>query len=171
MDGGEVRIRISAWVNRTENPSKVLKAIKNVVPVSEEDELPDQLGEGWPRLMVFETSGLDKLYKLRNSFRTNRILDTARMLLRSSLRGTSMELLVHKQAALSGSIVLCEGEEESPLGAIHIEILLPEHMEGNVTVFLDWLAPKTSEGRIVKEATQAEVIAALRGGAFTAQSS
>ncbi len=161
--GGDVRIRITAWVNRTESASRVAVAIRNVVPVAEEDEVPGSSGEGWPRPLVFETQGLEKLYKLRNSFRSNRILDTARMLLRSSLRGTTMVLLLHKQAAYSGSVVVCEGEEESPMGAIRLEISLPPHMEENVRVFLDWLAPKTSEGRIVREATQAEVRAALRG--------
>ncbi len=160
-----VTIRVYAWLNRTEDQAKVLAAIKNVIPLSEEDEVPEStLGEArWPRLVMYETQGLDKLLKLRNALRMNRVLDTARMLLRASSRGTTMELLLHKQAALKGHVVLCESDDESPLGVIRVEITLPPHMLDRMHLFLDWMAPKTSRGRIVKEVKYGELVSALRG--------
>ncbi|HDM92808.1 MAG TPA: hypothetical protein ENG69_05385 [Candidatus Korarchaeota archaeon] len=165
----DVTIRVYTYLNRTEDPLKILMAIRNVIPVSEEDEVLESSARyvKWPRLVIYETQGLDKLLKLRNAFRSNRVLDTARMLLKASARGTTMELLLHKQAALKGHIVLCESNDESPLGVIRVEITLPPHMFGRMNLFLDWMAPKTSRGKIVKEVRYGELASALKSSETT----
>ncbi len=154
MDGRElledvVRVRVSARVFPTEVAGRVARAILQVVPLPEESlDLEGDFVRG-------EGRGLAPLAKLWRSLRNDRILDTARMLLRARRVGEETSLLVHKQAALYGRIRLCESQEESPLGAIEIRIWVEG---GGLEYLIDWMAPRTRDGKIVQEITSADLI-------------
>jgi len=77
-----------------------------------------------------------------------KILDTVRAVLLRNLREKRTELLLHKQAAYAGKVGLVEFDDESPFGAIHVEIC------GNLEEFIDWFSPKTKEGKPILKSQQ-----------------
>ena len=133
----------------SEGESKVLKAVSSVIPIEEEDDVRVEGG-----VLRVRVEGYDRLLKLRESFRRNRVLDTARDLLIRSRRGRSFEISIHKQAAFRGLIKLCEDDSESPLGVIRVRI----HYPGDLNVFLNWIAPRTKRGRAVGEVSTKELV-------------
>lgn len=82
-----------------------------------------------------ETTALEPLKKM---VWDKKILDTVRGRLLRSEKDGKVTLLVNKQAALAGRIGVCDREDESPLGAIHVTF---------DASLIDWFSPKTSEGK------------------------
>jgi predicted RNA binding protein with dsRBD fold (UPF0201 family) len=152
-------IYIEVWTRAfpSESAERVLMAVKNVIPFDESLDDVEISGESVKEIRV-SSNRHECLIKLRDSLRSNKILDTARMLLKSNVRGDETEILLHKQAAFNGRVHLCETEEESPLGAIKVSIRVP----GAINAFIDWLAPKTEKGRIVKELSTEEFLSMIR---------
>ena len=133
----------------SEGENRVIRAVSSVVPLEEEDDVRVEGG-----LLRVRVEGYERLLKLRESLRRNRVLDTARDLLIRSRRGGSFEISVHKQAAFWGTIKLCEDDSESPLGAIRVRIQYP----GDPDVFLNWIAPRTRRGRAVREVSTRQLV-------------
>ncbi|MCC6028861.1 MAG: hypothetical protein LM591_01810 [Candidatus Korarchaeum sp.] len=147
-----LRLILEAEVYPTEDEKKVIQAMKTIVPFSE--ELDDvEIEEGEIKVIRVTKDGYESLSKLRNSFRSNRILDTARSLLLSK-KGDLRPLRFHKQAAMVGRVSLVDNEEFSPLGVIVLRI----YYDGDPLVLADWLAPKTERGRPVNEATLQDLL-------------
>lgn len=135
-------VRVEAEVRPTEDPEKVVRAVKNLLDIElKVVELP----EGY-KLVVGESSSIDSLRKLHTSLRQERILDAARSYMLRNRRGTSLELKLHKQAAYAGHISLVTYDEESPLGPIRVIIA-----SDKINEIVDWLAPPTSQGRPIWE--------------------
>jgi predicted RNA binding protein with dsRBD fold (UPF0201 family) len=130
-----LRLILEAEVYPTEDEKKVIQAMKTIVPFS-----------------VIK-DGYDPLSKLRNSFRSNRILDTARSLLISK-KGDIRPLRFHKQAAIVGRVSLVDNEEFSPLGVIVLRI----YYDGDPLILADWLTPRTEGGKPVNEATLQDLL-------------
>lgn len=152
-------IYVEVWtrVFPSESTERVLMAVKNVIPFDENlDEV--EISEGSVREIRISSNRYECLMKLRDSLRSDRILDTARMLLKSNAYGDETRILLHKQAAFNGRVHLCETEEESPLGAISVSIRVP----GAINAFIDWLAPKTEKGRIVRELSTEEFLSIVK---------
>jgi len=96
---------------------------------------------GRTRILV-ATAPIEGLRRLHRLLREQRILDTARSVLRKSTMGDKIVFYLHKQAATRSKISFVGGDQESPLGAIRVTI---EHPEPERVI--DWLAPPTASGR------------------------
>lgn len=135
-------VRVEAEVRPTEDPEKVVRAVRNLVDVElKVVELPELY-----RLLVGESSSVDSLRRLHAALRQERILDAARSYMLKNRRGNSLELKLHKQAAYAGHISLVTYDDESPLGPIRVIIA-----SDKINDIIDWLAPPTSQGRPIWE--------------------
>ncbi len=148
-----MKVRISARVYPSESEDRVLRAMRNLVPFEESMDEVELRQDSCCRVISVTLEGIEPLLKLRDSLRNNKVLDTARMLLVKGMAGRSTRIKLHKQAAYLGRVRLCSSDEESPLGAIDLDI------EFNCTpeLFLDWMAPQTREGKILKEIKTSEL--------------
>ena len=136
----KVIVRVSALLNPTEVREKVEKAISNFIPVTLDIE-----DFGIPRL--FGEGDLESLRKLHRSLRTEKILDTARHVLLDGINGNSTQFILNKQVAFIGKLNFPAGEES--LGSIHVEIAAEN--ENDLHMVIDWLAPRTIDGKPVLE--------------------
>jgi predicted RNA binding protein with dsRBD fold (UPF0201 family) len=125
-----VRVKVYATVEPSEDPKKVELAIKNVVGnvepkkiVAEEDYI------------LYEFDDEKALYYIYSKIRDRRVVSAAKRLLLSNKVGSSTKLMLNKQVAYIGNIVVCEEEGESPLGPIFVEIESP-----NIDSVIEWLA-------------------------------
>ncbi len=145
-------VTVEAPLYPTESREAVIKAMLNMVTGK-----PEEIEEikGKPIILRLRKRGHEALEKIRKLLREERILDTARSVLMFSLRRWGrMVLLLHKQAAYAGQLRICSDERESPLGAIRVEL----NFKGDAYLFLDWVAPKTVSGRVIKEVELQELI-------------
>lgn len=135
-------VRVEAEVRPTEDPEKVVKAVKNLLDIElKVIELPNEY-----KLVTGESSNINPLRKLHALLRQERILDAARSYMLRNRRGNSLELKLHKQAAYVGRISLVTYDEESPMGPIRVIIA-----SDKINDIIDWLAPPTSQGRPIWE--------------------
>jgi len=135
----EVLARVETPLNPTEDPEKVLRAIRNLLPnctptIVRTDE----------RHAKFEGSiaHMEDLDNLKSLLRQEAIRDAARKLLFKSVSGSSIVVHLNKQAAFAGKASFCERYDESPLGPITLTITAesPEQL-------IDWLAPSSRSMR------------------------
>jgi len=132
-----MRILIRARVYPTESVEKVKAAIENLFSCLEYEV--EERGE--ERYLTAIGRGKECLEKLHLRLREQRILDAARGVMLSSLQGNKVSFHLNKQAAFAGYVNF---SKESPLGAIEVEI-----EDEEVASIVDWLAPRTIEGREV----------------------
>lgn len=134
----KVVVRVSALVYPTEIQEKVRAAIRNLFAIElhlEDFGIPRLYGEG----------DIESLRMLHRRFREERILDTARSVLLSGIKGSTTYFELNKQVAFVGKVNFPAGEES--LGSIHVEI----SAEDNLMKIIEWLAPRTIEGKPVEE--------------------
>ena len=134
-----VYIRIEAEVRPTEDIEKVFKALKNIFAFK--NFKVEELGNE-RKLIIIEESSIDVLSKMYDGLRRQRILDTSRNILLKNLRGDTIEIRLHKQAAYQGIISFVDSDAESPLGSIFVII-----SSKNINALIDWLVPKTTHGK------------------------
>ncbi len=133
-----LEVIVEAEIRPTEDEEKVLKAITNIFDVDK----VEILDSGISRVVVASSNNITSLSKLHKALRTERILDTARSVLKKGVKGSTIVFHLHKQAAYVGRISFVDGDHESPLGAIRVTI----HYD-NPQDLIDWLAPPTSRGK------------------------
>ncbi len=134
------KVAVSALVYPTELEERVKKAVTNLFPIelhTEDFGIPRLSGEG----------DIESLRPLHRRLREERILDTARHVLMSGISGNTAQFSLNKQVAFVGKVNFPAGEES--LGSIYVEITA-ENREGLLKI-IDWLAPKTVEGKPVEE--------------------
>jgi len=102
------RVRVETPVHPTENPDKVMIALRNL--------FPDVRIESTEGRIVGMTENLDRLREL---IRTQRIRDTVRRQLLAGRRGNRTTVSLSKQAAFVGVVNFAAS---SPLGDITVEI-------------------------------------------------
>ncbi|GCC11004.1 hypothetical protein IPdc08_01048 [archaeon] len=130
-----MKISLKAVIYPTENSEKVSKAVKNIFP-DLKLEVEKRKGYSVIKGKAKEIKALEKLYKM---LRKEKILDTARNALMRTKQEDKVFFTINKQAAYVGRLNF---SVESTLGAIEVEI-----EDGNIDVFIDWLAPETFEGK------------------------
>ncbi len=127
-----VELIIWAPVKKTEREDRVKKALNNLFPtVNFRREGEIIKGRGKRKDIEF----------LKSLIWAKRILDTCRNFLTSHQIGDKTEILFNKQAAFAGKVSLVDSDEESPMGAIHVET------KGNLEEFIDWFSPPTKDGK------------------------
>ncbi len=124
----DLKVMVSTPLKRSEDPGKVRSAMENVLGTKV--SLTER--EGQLQFVGFDE---EYLYPLYEALRKRRTLAVARRLLLNQVEEGKTHLLLNKQAAFVGTLVLCEDQAESPLGPIEMTIETK-----NLDSFIDWLA-------------------------------
>lgn len=109
-------VELRATVSRSEDPEKVLKAMKNVLGGGEY-----RVSSGEDSIVITSTNRRS-LVKMRDQLRDRRVRGAARRLLMTSMQGKKASVLLNRQAAFQGIVALCGSVEESPLGPIYLTL-------------------------------------------------
>jgi hypothetical protein len=131
-----LRLRVEAPVKPTESRAKVEEGIKNIFPT-----LKLKLTGN---LIVGESRRPEALEKLHQKLRLQTIRDSARKILRNQREGNRLRFMLNKQVATISKVSFTDGE--SPLGPITVTI-----ESSDLERVIDYLAPRTHEGKPVKE--------------------
>ncbi len=133
-----IETTVSTLLFPTELEEKVRQAVDNVFPGI---NLTLIKKEGYVDRLEGMAPELDTLHHL---LRTQKILDTARKSMYSGKKGKEIEIQLNKQTALIGYVNFLD--HDVPLGGIDVTIVSDEPER-----IIDWLAPRTSEGRPIEE--------------------
>jgi predicted RNA binding protein with dsRBD fold (UPF0201 family) len=123
-----VSVVLEATVSPSENPAKVLRAVKNII-----GEVPCEI-ESSERGVRVRSSSAKSLDLLRDQLRDRRVRGAAKRRLLLGQRGEEATIMFNRQAASAGVLALCDSEQESPLGPIYLTIR-SERIDG----VIDWL--------------------------------
>ena len=136
-----MKLRVEAEVRATEDRAKVEAAVNRIFPALKLDLVGDRLiGES------IDIQSLDRLHQL---LRLQAILDSARKIMRAGRRGNLVEFMLNKQVAAVSKVSFTDGE--SPLGSIVVTLEAPD-----IERLIDYLAPRTREGKPIKEISYVE---------------
>ena len=125
----KVEVTLEATVALSEDPKKILGAMKNILVEN------IVLEEGSSRTIKLVSEGASSLNVLRDQLRDRHIRGAARKLLLSEMKGDSTSLMLNRQAATVGVVALCSSADQSPLGPIYLTIRSKQ-----IAAAIDWLA-------------------------------
>lgn len=123
-----LEVRAECRVYPSEDPVRVITAVKNVITNSEPLAIDNKVVA-----TAKDATALRKIYEQARSRQVTGVLE--RMLLYNMVAGSTWFYL-NKQAAYGGIVSLCEEEVESPLGPIKVTIRSSE-----LESVIDWLVP------------------------------
>jgi predicted RNA binding protein with dsRBD fold (UPF0201 family) len=132
---GHVKITVEVDINPTEDPDKVQVAVQKVLG----DLHLEKVDAEDRACLTGSAEGIESLSSFHELLRRERILDAARKVLFSGLRGSTVTFYLNKQVAYVGHISFSKSEGESPLGPIHVKVQCDRPR-----VLIDWLTPKTA---------------------------
>ena len=107
-----VDIRIECQVYPSEDPAKVLRAVKNVI-----SNCSPELADSRVRVVTKNPEVLSIIYE---QVRSRRVMGVFRKVLLNNMIANSTWFYLNKQAAYAGTVSVCEEESESPLGPIKV---------------------------------------------------
>ena len=119
-------IDIHCAVNPSEDQTKVVQSISNILPDTE-----IQISNGSLKATSQNLETLTNIFEAIHSRKTQRVY---RRFLNNNLHNDSTWFYLNKQAAFSNTIVLCDEADESPLGPIKIVLT-----SKNIEEVIDWL--------------------------------
>jgi hypothetical protein len=125
----DARVILEAEISPSEDPAKVSQALGNVVGGGSGEILS---GSTSARLA---TGDFKALTHIRDQLRDRHIRAAARRQMQLNAQGNSTSLMLNRQAATVGIIVLCGSPEESPLGPIYMTI-----ESETLEAVIDWLS-------------------------------
>ena len=125
-------------VKQTESQEKVETAVRNIFP----NITLQRVG----KFLIGESSDISSLSRFHQLLRQQAILDTARSVMISNRRGGSTQLMLNKQVAFVGKISFTD--EKALLGPIVVTL-----EDTDIEHLIDYLAPRTHEGRPIREIT------------------
>ncbi len=134
-----IEVTVRALVKPTERVERVVAAIERIFPGLTLD-IREDVVQGY--------GGAASLIRFHKILREERILDTARSVMLAGRIGDSYQFRISKPGAFMGRVGF--PPEEEPLGSIHVEI------SGGYNI-IDWLAPRTVDGKPVIEIDLDEV--------------
>lgn len=121
-------LTLTASVAASEDPEKVIAAAKNVLG---DCKFEIQRAHAEVRLL---SNDIRCLRKIHDQLRDRRVRDAARRYLVKKREGDLLSLLLNRQAASMGLVVLCSNPEESPLGPLVLRMTSTEP-----DALVDWL--------------------------------
>ncbi|MCS7121339.1 MAG: AAA family ATPase [Archaeoglobaceae archaeon] len=130
-----VEVIVETYVHPTEDEEKVKKAVRNLFPDSE-----IEIKEG--KLIAKARD----LRKFRELLRIQKILDTARSEITRGRIGSEVIIYLNKQAATVSKVNFTD--EDAILSPLKVTFRL---MNVPFSRFLDYIAPETRNGKIIKE--------------------
>jgi predicted RNA binding protein with dsRBD fold (UPF0201 family) len=123
------KFTLEATVSPSEDPAKVMQAMKNVVGDCRAESFTSagsaKLVTGDPKALV----------RIRDQLRDRHVRSAARRQMILGTAGRTTSLMLNRQAAAAGVIAVCSSPEESPLGPIYLTI-----ESGRLDSAIDWLA-------------------------------
>lgn len=125
----DCRLSVDASLSPSEDPEKLALAVANVVGVQSGEVQANKDS------VRFFARGLDYLKRLKEQLRTRHVRSAAKGALYRERRGRSTMLLLNRQAAVAGVLVVCGSPEESPLGPIRLTIESDE-----IDAVIEWLS-------------------------------
>jgi predicted RNA binding protein with dsRBD fold (UPF0201 family) len=128
-----LRLVVEGTVAPSEESDKVLRAIENVLGncVHKVEKTP-----GAVRVVSEDPRCLDLV---RDQLRDRRVRATARRLFLANAEGKRTTVMLNRQAAFAGVVVLCGSESESPLGPLYMTAA-SEELES----LIEWLTAYSS---------------------------
>ncbi|MHA1687254.1 MAG: RNA-binding domain-containing protein [Candidatus Heimdallarchaeaceae archaeon] len=138
-----ITISIKIPLFPTETKEKVLKCFERLL-----GSIPkvSEIEEHSTLYLVADNVPIKKLEKIFNLIREQQILDTVRNCADIDYSTNSLIFYLHKQALYSGKIAIITSDTTSPLGQVELHIRNKDPKE-----ILDWIAPKTVDGREIKK--------------------
>jgi predicted RNA binding protein with dsRBD fold (UPF0201 family) len=134
-----ITVHLSADVKPTENVEKVRRALQNICPTAHIEASSDESGLA---ILRGEAVGPEALSCLAKKFRDQRILEAVRQVFLKRIERGTLVFGIHRQAALMNRFHLCELDDVSAMGPIHVEILAD-----NLSDVVDYLTPATVRGK------------------------
>jgi predicted RNA binding protein with dsRBD fold (UPF0201 family) len=131
-----LKLRVEAEIRPTEDQTKVEAAVKNIFPSL------DLRRDG--KFLAGESTEVLSLDRLHYLLRVQMILDSARSIMHRGKHDSVVRFMLNKQVAMVGKLSFTEGE--SPLGPIVVTLEAPD-----IDRLVDYLAPRTKEGRPIRE--------------------
>ncbi|HEY6283086.1 MAG TPA: hypothetical protein VIW22_04095 [Nitrososphaerales archaeon] len=125
---------LKATISPSEDPDKVVGALEKILGQSSGDV---SLGSHAVRIV---TEDAKALLRIRDQLRDRHVRSAARRRLMLNREKNSTSLMLNRQAATTGVLVVCGTAEESPLGPIYLTI-----ESGRLDDVIDWLT-SYSEG-------------------------
>jgi len=105
-------IRVECQVYPSEDPAKVIRAVKNVI-----SNCSPELIDSRVRVVAKNPEALSIIYE---QARSRRVMGVFKKVLLNNMISNSTWFYLNKQAAYVGTVSICEEESESPLGPIKI---------------------------------------------------
>lgn len=137
-----MKLRVEAELRPTESREKVEAAVRKIFP----SLALELIG----RSLVGEATEVEAISRLHQLLRQQGILDAARAVMISNKKDNSTRLLLNKQVAFVGRVGFTDGD--SPLGPIVVTLEAQ-----NLEALIDYLAPRTHEGKPIHELKVAEI--------------
>lgn len=109
-------VSLEAGLAPSEDSEKVLGAIENIL-----GEVSQSAQKGTHTIRV-GTSDPRSLDRLHDQLRDRRVRAVARRRFDAGRSGSKTTVMINRQAATAGVVVLCDNAEESPLGPIYLTI-------------------------------------------------
>ena len=124
----DVKVTLEAAISPSENPTKVIGALRNVAggPVGRESSSARSA-----TLVLEDSRGLSHI---RDQLRDRHVRSAARRQLLVNRKGAATTMLLNRQAAAAGVVALCGSPEESPLGPILLSV-----ESDTLEAVVDWL--------------------------------
>jgi len=120
------KIEITSLINPSEDPKKIETAILNIFPNAKLKI--DNFS------IISNSKDLSLLEKIYDVIHLNQLQKIYHRQLEKNLEDDSTWFYLNKQAALVGTVVLCEEANESPLGPIKVVLT-----SSNIDSILNWL--------------------------------
>jgi hypothetical protein len=124
----KAKLVLEATISPSEDPAKVLQAMKKVVGEASCDFATT------PHSARLATEDPRALVRVREQLRDRHVRSAARKQMLLSISECSTSLMLNRQAAAAGVIALCGSPEESPLGPIYITV-----ESEKIATVIDWL--------------------------------
>ena len=113
-----VDIKVECQVYPSEDPAKVIRAVKNVI-----SNCSPELTDSMVRVVTKNPEVLSTIYE---KVRSRRVVSVFRKVLLNNMIANSTWFYLNKQAAYAGTVSICEEESESPLGPIKVSMTSKE---------------------------------------------